>query len=87
MDVVPAHVAEVGEYFIAAAMASSGIAVTVMPVMAIPAGYSLVTKRLEQDLERRVFLATREGDDSVAVAAFREMAFQVMRPTQSMRPA
>lgn len=87
MDVTPVHVAEVGEYFIAAAMASSGIAVTLMPVMAIPAGYSLVTKRLEQDLERRVFLATREGDDSIAVAAFREMAFHVMQPTRSVRPA
>lgn len=87
MGVAPVHVAEVGEYFIAAAMASSGIAITLMPVMAVPAGYSLVTKRLEQDLERRVFLATREGDDSVAVAAFREMAFQVMRPTQPIRPA
>lgn len=86
MGVVPVQVAEVGEYFIAAAMASSGIAVTLMPVMAIPAGYSLVTKRLEQDLERRVFLATREADESVAVAAFREMAFHVMRPTQSTRP-
>lgn len=86
MGVVPVQVAEVGEYFIAAAMASSGIAVTLMPVMAIPAGYSLVTKRLEQDLERRVFLATREADESVAVAAFREMAFHVMRPTQPTRP-
>lgn len=82
MSVAPAHVAEVGEYFVAAAMVSSGIAVTLMPVMAIPMGYSLVTKRLHQILERRVFLATREGDDSVAVAAFRQTTMQLLRPTR-----
>lgn len=79
IGVVPVHVAEVGEYFIAAAMTSSGMAVTVMPAMAIPAGYSLVRRRLTHKLERRVFLATREGDDSAAVSAFRQTAFRVMQ--------
>lgn len=82
LGVTPIQVAEVGEYFVAAAMASSGIAVTLMPVLAIPAGYSLVTKRLRQNLERRVFLATREMDDSAAVAAFRQMTMQLSRSTR-----
>lgn len=84
MSVVPVHVAEVGEYFIAAAMASSGIAITLMPHMAIPAGYPLVTKALAQTLERRVFLVTRDGDDSAAVSAFREMAFAVMPAARAL---
>lgn len=83
LGVEPVHVAEVGEYFVAAAMTSSGIAVTLMPVMAIPAGYSLVRKRLRQKLERRVFLATREGDDSLAVSAFRRTAFRVLQGSGS----
>lgn len=79
IGVVPVHVAEVGEYFVAAAMTSSGMAVTLMPTMAIPAGYSLVSRKLRQKLERHVFLATRDGDDSAAVSAFRQSAFRVMR--------
>lgn len=78
MDVVPVHVAEVGEYFVAAAMASSGIAVTLMPVMAIPTGYSLVAKRLNQHLERRVFLATRQNEEHAAVDAFRRTTLEVI---------
>lgn len=80
----PVQVAEVGEYFIAAAMTSSGMAVTLMPEMAIPAGYALARRRLRQKLERHVYLSTRKGDDSAAVTAFRQTAFTVMpqsRPT------
>lgn len=75
MRVRPNHIAEVGECFVAAAMASSGMAVTLMPEMAIPPGYSLVQKELVQHLMRRVFLVTRADDDSAAVAAFRNSAF------------
>jgi len=79
LDVVPIHVAEVGEYFVAAAMASSGIAMTLMPIMAIPASYPLVAKRLSQPLERRVFLATRRDEEHAAVAAFRRTTLEVIR--------
>lgn len=81
----PVQVAEVGEYFIAAAMTSSGMAVTLMPEMAIPAGYALASKRVRQKLERHVFLSTRQGDDSAAVAAFRQTAFTVMPQPHSAR--
>lgn len=79
LEVRPVQVAEVGEYFVAAAMASAGVAATLMPVMAIPAGYELVTKQLSQRLERRVFLAVRANDDHAAVEAFRTAAFAVAR--------
>ncbi|MDN5833756.1 MAG: LysR family transcriptional regulator [Brevibacterium sp.] len=84
LEVLPVHVAEVGEYFVAAAMASSGIAVTLMPELAIPTGYSLVTKRLNRRLERRVFLITRQNEDHAAVDAFRRTTFEVI---ERMPPA
>src|SRR5699024_2606444 len=79
LDVVPIHVAEVGEYFVAAAMASSGIAMTLMPIMAIPASYPLVDKRLSQPLEKRTFLATRRDGVHADVAAFRRTRLAVIR--------
>lgn len=79
LGTTPVQVAEVGEYFVAASMTSSSMAVTLMPAMAVPAGYALVTRRLRQRLERRVFLVTRQGDDSAAVSAFRQAAFDVRK--------
>lgn len=79
LGVDPTYVAEIGEYFVAGAMASSGIAATLIPRMAVPPGYEITCKPIAQDFHRNVYIAVRKEPHSPVLQAFCENIFAAIR--------
>lgn len=79
LGVEPTYVAEIGEYFVAGAMASSGIAATLIPKLAVPLGYEITSKRISQDLHRNVFIAVRDEARSPILQSFCETVFSTVQ--------
>ena len=87
IGVVPTYVAEIGEYFVAGAMASSGIAATLIPKLAVPPGYEITSKRISQDLHRNVFIAVRDEPRSLILQAFCEIVFNTVQSMSKVSSA